>query len=224
MTWTLGPVLLGIVLIIGMAARQFYGSRLKKFREQPFSLKITGAEFARRVLKAKGIEGVTIVESRALIIDHYDPGEKEIRLSAENFEGKDLAAAGIAAHVAGHAIQHSKGHRPIHWRTSAIKFAAFGEAIVALGSVGLIFSPKVAMIALGFGLALIRFYSVITLPIEFDASGRAKDVIYNARLVPAGKEFDQLEEMLHAANLDKLSGFTRFWGWIFSWIFPWRKK
>ncbi|MEM7015305.1 MAG: zinc metallopeptidase [Verrucomicrobiota bacterium] len=224
MTWTFGPVLLGIVVLIGMMARQFHGGRLKKFRQVKFSKGITGAEFARRILKAKGIEDVEIVESRALIIDHYEPGAKEVRLSADNYNGKDLAAAGMAAHVAGHAIQHAVGHKPVHWRTSAIKFAALGEVVVALASAGLIFNPKVAMMALGLGLALVRFYSVMTLPIEFDASGRAKDVIYNARLVSAGKEFDQLEEMLHAANLDKLSGFTRFWSWIFSWIFPWRKK
>lgn len=224
MTWTFGPVLLGIVVLIGMMARQFHGRRLKKFREVPFSKGITGAEFARRVLNAKGIDDVEIIESRALIIDHYEPSAKEVRLSSENYNGKDLAAAGMAAHVAGHAIQHAVGHKPVHWRTSAIKFAALGEVFVALASAGLIFNPKVAMMALGLGLAFVRLYSVMTLPIEFDASGRAKDVIYNARLVSAGKEFDQLEEMLHAANLDKLSGFTRFWSWIFSWIFPWRKK
>lgn len=223
MVLKLGAILFLLSALIGMLARSFHGARLRKFRKQPFSLGITGAEFARRVLKAKGVEGVEIVESRALIIDHYEPSEKTVRLSPANFRGTDLAAAGIAAHVAGHAIQHSKNHLPLHWRTSAIKFAAIGEVCVALASAPFMVSPKIGLLVLGVGMGLIKLYSVLTLPIEFDASGRAKDIIYEKRLVRAGKEFDQLEEMLHAANLDKLSGFTRFWSWVFSWINPWKK-
>ncbi|MFT5471518.1 MAG: Zn-dependent membrane protease YugP [Verrucomicrobiales bacterium] len=223
--WKIALILFGASMIVGMLSRRFHKARLTKFREQEFSLGITGAEFARRILKAKGLEQIEVVESNALLTDHYDLDSKTILLSSANFSGTDLAAAGTSAHVTGHAMQHAVEHRPLQWRTQAIKFAALGEVIVALASAGfLIPSKQSAMLILGFGMAMIRGYNVMTMPVEFDASGRAKDTIYHARLVRAGKEFDRLEEMLHAANHDKMSGFTRFWSWVSGWIFPWKKK
>lgn len=220
----IGAILFGASLLVGMLSRRFLKRRLTKFREQKFSLGITGAEFARKILKAKGIDDVEVVESNGILTDHYDPDEKELRLASANFTGTDLAAAGIAAHVTGHAMQHAADHRPLMWRNSAIKFAAFGEVVVAIASAGLILFPRVAIFTLGVGMALIRGYNILTMPIEFDASGRAKDVIYHARIVRAGKEFDRLEEMLHAANHDKMSGFTKFWSWVFGWIPGFKKK
>lgn len=221
----IGILLFGISSLIGMAARQFRLKREGKFRLVDFSLNLTGAEFAQRILSLKDVEGVEIVESRALLTNHYDPRTKILKLAPENFHGRNLASAGIAAHEVGHAIQHAAAHKPLLWRQSAIKSTAYLSTLFFAISIPLlIIRPRIGMAVLGGSWALILLQNIMTMPVEIDASGRAKDVIYNTRLVKAGKEFNQLEEMLHAAALEKLTGFARFWGWAFSWIFPWRRR
>tara|TARA_R110002096_G_scaffold4501_17_gene21156 strand:+ start:4962 stop:5654 length:693 start_codon:yes stop_codon:yes gene_type:complete len=221
----IGILLFGISSLIGMAARQFRLKREGKFRLEDFSLDLTGAELARRILSLKKIEDVEVVESRALLTNHYDLRTKTLKLAPENFHGQTLAAAGIAAHEAGHAIQHAAGHKPLLWRQSAIKSTAYLTTLFFAISLPLmVIRPRVGMAVLGGSWSMILLQNILTMPVEFDASGRAKDVIYNTRLLKAGKEFNQLEEMLHAATLDKLGGFARFWAWAFSWIFPWRRR
>ncbi len=221
----IGTLLFGLSVIVGIAARQMRLRREMQCRLLPFSLGLTGAEFARRVLEAKGIEDVEIVESNALITNHYLPATKTLRLAPENFHGCNLAAAGIAAHEAGHAIQQAAGFRPLLWRQSAIKTTAYLTPLFfAISLPLLVIRPRVGLMVLGASWALIRLNNLMSLPTEFDASGRAKDVIYNARIVKVGKEFNSLEEMLHAASLEKVSGFLRFWDWLFYWILPWRRR
>ncbi len=221
----IGTLLFGLSLLVGMAARQFRLKREGKFRLEPFSLDLTGAELARRVLETKGIEDVEIVESRALLTNHYDPGSKTLRLAPENFFGRNLASAAISAHEAGHAIQHAAGHKPLFWRQSAIKSTIYLTNLFLLLSLPLlVIRPRLGMAVLGGSWALLLLNNILSMPVEIDASGRAKDVIYNARIVPVGKEFNRLEEMLHAAALEKLGGFAPFWSWAFSWIFPWRRR
>ena len=219
-----GLILIGIVFLIGQFARQFRNKRDAKMRKEKFSLGLTGKEFAERILEVKGIEDVEVIESTAMLTNHYDPQRKQLRLAPENYREVNIAAAGYAAHEVGHAIQHHQRHLPLHWRQSAIKFTLFGMpgSFILLLPICVIM-PRFGLLILGAVWALIRLYNVLTLPNEFDASGRAKDVIYNARIVKVGKEFDKLEEMLHAASLEKINGFWRFWSWLASWIFPWMR-
>lgn len=221
----IGIILTGICILIGQFIRQARRKRQRDLRELEFSLGLTGAQFAERILDVKGVEGVEIVESRALLTDFYEPASRTLRLSPENYHGTDLAAVGMAAHEAGHAIQNQSNHSPLGWRNSAIKFTIYGTALVFLGCIPLlILYRQVGLMVLGVSWALILLQNLITLPVEIDASARVKDVIYDGRILRRGKEGDKLEEMLGAATLDKVSGFVRFWDYIFSWIFPWRRR
>jgi len=221
----LGILLLGASILIGEVVRQFRIKRDRKLRQRSIAAGLTGEQLVSRLLKAEGIEDVSVVESGHLLTDHYLPSQRVIRLAPENFRGTNAAALGTAAHVAGHAMQDHAGYRPLQWRQSAIRLTAWGTALVFLVLLPLLIAmPRAGILALGVAWIFIRVNNLLTLPVEMDASGRAKDVIWNGRILGAGKEFNAVEEMLHAAAFDKVSGFLAFWHSIFRWIFPWKKR
>jgi len=224
MVFKIGALLLAFCVLTSWVAARFRGARETRARQTPFSLGLTGAELARRLLDVKSIEGVNVVESNALLTNHYDPVRRELRLSADNFHGRDLAAIGIAAHETGHAIQAHRGFRPLLWRLSAIRYNAYASICVfVFAAPFFVASPRVALLIWGLGWFTIRLSDLSTLPVEWNASARAKDALYDARILRLGPEFDQLQEMMRAAALDKMHGFARFWEWLFSVVFPWRK-
>jgi len=219
-----GILLFGLSLLVGKIARQLLVRREVRAREMGFSKKMTGAEFARKLLEAKGIDNVKVVESTAIITNFYDPALREVRLSPENYKGMDLASIAYAAHEVGHAIQHAQGHHPLHWRVTAIRSTVYTSMAVLAISLPLLFFPRFAVLVLGGGWALIRLHNIMTVPVEIDASGRVKDLIINARILPRSVEMDRLEEMLSVVALEKVPGFGTLWGWAAQRILPWRKK
>lgn len=220
-----GILLLVASVLVGEFVRQYRVRRERKLREFRGPSGMTGEEIARKILAAEGIEDVEVVESSHLLTNHFLPARKLIRLAPENFRGSNAAALGVAVHVTGHALQDRAEHRPLQWRETAIHLTCWGTVLSFLLLLPLlVFSPRIGILALGFAWAFIRGNNLLTLPVEMDASGRAKDVLWNARILGAGKEFDAVEEMLPAAALDKVSGFLSFWHFLFRVIFPWKPK
>jgi Zn-dependent membrane protease YugP len=170
---------------------------------------ITGREAAKAVMDHAGITDVEITETEGHLTDHYDPMNKRLVLSAENYNGTSLAALGVAAHEAGHAIQHKTGYAMLHARMALIPATQIAAPIaMVVATIGVFWISMVArgaigMIAIEIGvvaLAVMTLFQLITLPVEYDASRRAK-----VQLVQLGilgqDEMVGVNETLDAAGL-----------------------
>jgi Zn-dependent membrane protease YugP len=169
-------------LILAIIAQMWVSSAYARASQIPASM--SGYAAARRILDAAGLTSVQIEAIPGHLSDHYDPREKVLRLSADNYHGASLAAVGIAAHEAGHAVQDAVGYLPLGIRNMAVPAANFGS------------SASMFLLVLGFllhwsGLVLLGiitfsavvFYQLINLPVEFNASSRAKTLLVSEGIV-----------------------------------------
>ena len=176
---------------------------------------VTGAQAARRVLDSQGLQDVAIEAIPGELSDHYDPRKRVLRLSPGVFGQPTIAAIGIAAHEAGHAIQHAKAYVPMQVRSLMWPVAAFGGStwqFVFMGGVLLgafqFISPEAARMAILAGIGLFSFavlFHMVTLPVEFDASRRAKVQIAELGIVP-NTEMEGTRKVLNAAAMTYVVG------------------
>lgn len=149
-----------------------------RYQQVPSSSGLSGAQVAQRILRGNGIHDVTVEEVQGFLSDHYDPAHRVLRLSPAVYRGLSVAAAGIAAHEAGHAIQHARAYGPLRLRSALVPVASLGSNLSwILIMAGLIIQWTTLAWA---GIALFSaavLFSLVTLPVEFDASRRAKDVL-----------------------------------------------
>ena len=161
----------------------------------------TGMQVARRILDSQGLYDVPIELIGGHLTDHYDPRRKVLRLSNAVYNGSSVASTGVAAHEVGHAIQHAKGYAPLMIRNSIAPIASFGsQAAWFLFIIGLMF-PATGLMDIGilFFLAAVLF-QIITLPVEFNASNRAIELLENQGLLSTG-ELVPAKKVLQAAAL-----------------------
>jgi len=134
----------------------------------------SGAEAARELIKRRGAEGVEVEETPGFLSDHYDPGARRLRLSPDVYHGRSLAALGVAAHEAGHAIQHAKGYGPLKFRSWIVKPAMIGSNLSSLVLTLGFMSHLTGLVWIGIILfSAFVVFTLVTLPVEFDASNRA---------------------------------------------------
>jgi len=161
---------------------------------------LSGAAAARHILDSAGLQQIDIEQVPGHLSDHYDPRHKVLRLSQEVYQSRSLAAVGIAAHEAGHAIQDKVGYAPLRFRSAWVPMAGIGSNLgLILFIVGLMISPAFALA----GIVLFSFvvlFTLITLPVEFDASARAKKLAFEYGLVTR-QEQEGVSKVLHAAAL-----------------------
>jgi uncharacterized protein len=170
-------------------------------RGRGVAARMSGFMAARRILDAAGLTDVQIEAVPGHLTDHYDPREKVLRLSADNYHDQSLAAVGIAAHEAGHAIQDSVGYFPLIVRNLAVPAASFGSgAAMFLLMLGFFFHIT-GLILLGIvAFSGVVFFQVVNLPVEFDASNRAKALLVEQGIV---NQYDMgpVNNVLNAAAL-----------------------
>lgn len=196
------------VLILSLFAQARVNGAYKKYSKIQNSRRITGAMAAQMILSHYGITDVRIESCSGKLSDHYSPNEKVIRLSHEVFSGTSVAAVGIACHEAGHAAQHAENYLPNAIRTALVPVAnigsRFGLLIAFAGYFLAYFSMgQFAQFIIIFGLALyglVAVFQLVTLPVEFNASRRALDVI-EANGMLAGDEYTGAKKVLSAAAL-----------------------
>jgi Zn-dependent membrane protease YugP len=137
---------------------------------------LSGAAAARHILDSAGLQQIKIEQIPGRLTDHYDPRHKVLRLSQEVYQSRSLAAVGIAAHEAGHAIQDARAYVPLMVRNAAVPVAGFGSnASFLLIFLGLVFQSLSFLVLVGIGLfACVVFFQLVNLPVEFNASSRAK--------------------------------------------------
>ena len=168
-------------------------------RAQQMAAPLSGAAAARHILDSAGLSGVDIEQVPGHLSDHYDPRQKVLRLSGDVYGSRSLAAVGIAAHEAGHAIQDAKNYLPLVVRNAAVPAASFGSsASMILLVLGMILSqPPLFLFGIGlFGCVV--FFQLVNLPVEFDASARAKQQLVSLGIVNQ-QELTYVSSVLNAA-------------------------
>ena len=170
----------------------------------------TGAEVAQAILDQANIRDVQIVPLDEQLGDHYDPTHKRLVLSKQNYYGKSPAALGVAAHECGHAIQHKIAYSPLQWRMMAVGATNFASQIVMfLPLLGLFTGMAYGKIALLMAVAwgVIMVFNLITLPVEFDASRRAKTILGNMGYIGTADEMLGVKRVLNAAGWTYVAAF-----------------
>lgn len=145
---------------------------------------MTGAEAAASLIRHRGVEGVRIEETSGFLSDHYDPFRRVLRLSPDVYHGQSLAALGVAAHEAGHAIQHARAYGPLKWRSLLVQPASIGSNFgLILASIGIALNmASLSTVGIVLFSAAVLF-TLVTLPVEFDASKRAVVALQELRIV-----------------------------------------
>jgi Zn-dependent membrane protease YugP len=188
-------------MILAIYAQFKVMSTYRHYLREPVSTGITGAEAARAILDQSGLREVPVEEVPGTLSDHYDPTSRTLRLSPENFHGASVSAVGVAAHEAGHALQHKASYAPMNLRMALVPVTNFASSaaffIFLLGA--FIHMAKLAVLGvLIFG--IITLFQLVTLPVEFDASRRAKACLASMGLVRPD-QMDGVSRVLGAAAL-----------------------
>jgi hypothetical protein len=183
----------------------------RHYAEQPSISGLTGAEAARRIMRAEGVTDVEVLSQPGDLTDHYDPSHRRLVLSEENFHGRSVSALAVSAHEAGHAIQHARNYSPLHMRMAAVGATAIASQVVMwLPLIGLFtgfVTGSTAMILMAAGWGIIMLFNLVTLPVEFDASKRAKLALRSSGIVSTATEAGGVDKVLNAAALTYVAAF-----------------
>ena len=213
-------IYVGIPLIIGIWAQIRVSSAFRKWGEVRASSNITGAECAREILQAAQIHDVDVVETNDFLGDHYDPTNKKLHLSRNVYQTPSVAALGIAAHETGHAIQHAKAYAPLKARMAIVPVTMVASQMLPFVIFGGLFFHMTGLITLGIYCYLVlAVFQLITLPVEFDASRRAKIILREMGIVQPGQEAACVNKVLNAAALTYVAAFIAALGnllWLLS--------
>lgn len=204
-------LLLLVAFVFSLYAQIKVNSSFKKYNKVLSSRRITGAQAAREILDSKGLYSVSIEHVRGSLTDHYDPTLNVVRLSDAVYNSTSVASIGIAAHECGHAIQHAEDYKPVVFRTRIVGVTnicsrvsylliLFGIILdVFWGSLGFFF--QVAGVV---AFAVVTFFQLVTLPVEYNASSRAVEIIRSKEIL-AKSEMKGAESVLSAAALTYLA-------------------
>jgi Zn-dependent membrane protease YugP len=211
----LAIVIIALALILGIWAQLRVSSTYAKWSKVGSRSGMTGMEAARYVMRQAGIDDVAIVPIRGHLTDHYDPVRKQLALSEENYYGRSLAALGVAAHEAGHAVQHKVGYSMLSWRMALVPATQFASNMLPVIFIVGFFIGLIKPIAL-LGAAIygvLTLFQLITLPVEFNASSRAKEKLVGLGIL--GKdEMAGVADTLGAAAWTYVAAFIASLGWL----------
>ena len=220
---------LSLLLFFGTLALSLWATaRVKsvyhRFSQVPASSHATGAQVASAILQRAGIHDVEIIAQEGMLGDHYDPMHKRLVLSVENYQGNSLAAIGVAAHECGHALQHQQAYTPLHWRMAAIGAANIGNQIVLwlpmIGYFTHLFSSYTGFLLMAVGWGMIMVFNLVTLPVEFDASNRAKRVLAEMGFIGTDEEMAGVRKTLDAAGWTYVAAFVTSLAWTLYYLLP----
>ncbi|MBV7330270.1 zinc metallopeptidase [Chloroflexi bacterium TSY] len=191
-------------LLLGLWAQMRVKGAFNKYSQVGSGRGISGANAARRILDAYGLQHVGVERTNGFLGDHYDPRSKTLRLSQQVYDSPSLAAVGVAAHEAGHALQDKESYGPLRLRSSLVPAAQFGSwlgPIIILGGFLLMnaLGPGLAWLGVGV-LAVTTLFTLVTLPVEFDASRRAKQLLVSEGIL-GSQELTGVNKVLDAAAL-----------------------
>jgi Zn-dependent membrane protease YugP len=190
-----------VIILVPLWAQARVKNTYRKYSEKPTSSYMNGAEVARRILHSNGLYDVGVEETRGYLSDHYDPRSKTVMLSSANYHGHSVAAAAIASHEVGHAIQDQQNYTFLRIRHALVPVANLGSnfawVLILIG----IFAQLSGMLLLGIiFMASAVVFQIVTLPVEFNASNRAMDQIVSLGIIRNNEE-RETRKVLNAAAL-----------------------
>jgi len=194
-----------IIILPGVALALYASAKVKstfaRASQMPSRMGWTGAQVAQAILDAEGIHDVAIEPTQGYLSDHYDPTSKVLRLSPDVYSGRSLAAAGVAAHEVGHAIQHAHGYAPLSLRNAVVPMASIGSSLswifIMIGIATALQTLAIVGVAL---FTMVVIFQVVNLPVEFNASARARQVLLTNGMVTQDEDY-QIGKVLNAAAL-----------------------
>mgnify|MGYP002647176309 FL=1 len=172
----IGWILFGLIAIASFAVQQMLKSKFNKYSKVPLSSGMTGRDVAEKMLHDNGIYDVKVVSTSGMLSDHYNPANKTVNLSEGVYASNSVAAAAVAAHECGHAVQHAHEYGPLKMRSALVPVVSFSSSIVMWVILAGIFTINIfpALIWVGIALfAMTTVFSFVTLPVEVNASSRA---------------------------------------------------
>jgi uncharacterized protein len=202
MNWTalVWPLLI-LAMVVGVYAQFKVKAAVRKYSQVPLSSGLSGAQVAHEILERAGIHDVSVEGIDSYLGDHYDPTKKRLCLSPAIFQGRSVAAAGIAAHECGHAIQHARAYAPLQLRMMVVPATMFASQLLPFVIFGGLFFNIFGLIMLGIAAySMITLFQLITLPVEYNASSRAKEILQQYGLV-SRQEAAGVNKVLNAAAL-----------------------
>jgi Zn-dependent membrane protease YugP len=194
-----------LVVLLSLWAQMRVKSTFMRFDKVGSRRGFSGAEVARMLLDARGLHDVRVEHVAGMLTDHYDPTSRTLRLSDATYRSRSVAAIGVAAHEAGHALQHADAYPWLGFRSAVVPLVGLGSRLLPFLMLITIFSLSgggpglIAYVMVG-ALGAIALFSVITLPVEFDASRRALETVGGAGILQ-GEELAAAKEVLGAAAL-----------------------
>ena len=211
---------IGVPLVIGLWAQMRVKSAFGRWSKVRATANVTGAECAREILQAAQIHDVDVVETNDFLGDHYDPTKKQLHLSSNVYNTPSVAALGIAAHESGHAIQHARAYAPLKARMAIVPITMIASNLLPFIILGGLFFRITGLITVGIWCYLILLaFQLITLPVEFDASRRAKIILREMGIIQPGEEAAGVNKVLNAAALTYIAAFVAALGnllWLMS--------
>lgn len=204
---------IGVPLLLGLWAQFRVTSTLNHYKKIAVNSGLTGAEAAQQILDASGINDVKIVSTDSMMGDHYNPTDKTLHLSSEIFSGNSIAAVGVAAHECGHALQHQQNYAPLQWRSRLVPATQLSSQILPFVIFGGLFFHMTNLITLGIACyAVLMLFQLITLPVEFDASARAKIILQKMGIIHSPAEVTGVHAVLNAAAWTYIAAFVAVLG------------
>lgn len=192
----------GLVAVIGMIVQWQLQARFNKYSRVPLRNGMTGADVARKMLADNGIYDVEVIPTRGMLTDHYNPQTKKVALSEGVYNSCSVAAAAVAAHECGHAVQHARAYAPLKMRSALVPVVNFSSMIVSWVLILGILLINAFPSLLWFGIALFAvttLFSVITLPVEINASTRAVSWLSNAGITDVSNHSYAIDALKWAA-------------------------
>ena len=206
---TLGWIIMLATLALSGLASLMVRNAYARYSQLGASSGMSGAEAAERILLRAGLSHVPVLSQPGTLSDHYDPVNRRLVLSEENYYGTSVAAIGVAAHEAGHALQHQALYAPLQWRMAAVGITtAAGTIIPIVGMVGMFVAPKLALIVLAIAFGVVMVFQLVTLPVEFDATARARRAVADMGLVAPGEETDGMNKVMSESALTYVAAFV----------------
>lgn len=188
-------------IIITLGAQLFVTSVYNKYKKIGNKKGLTGFEVARKILDKNGLSNIHVVETKGVLSDHYDPSRKVVRLSTDIFHGDSIASISVAAHEVGHAIQHKNNYLFIKIRGILFPIVNIGSKLGYFAIIIGLFAGLTDLLWLGIiSLIILLVFELVTLPVEFDASRRAKAELKKEKLIE-NDEIEKSSNMLNAAAL-----------------------
>jgi Zn-dependent membrane protease YugP len=194
-------IMMAPVLLLSIWASIRVKSTFNKYSRVATASGLTGAEVATQILRRNGLTNVTVTETSGFLSDHYDPTKRVVRLSPNVYRSNSISAIGVAAHETGHAVQHAKAYSPLVLRNTMVPIASIGSSMSWIVMIAGFILGVMGLVKVGIVLfSAVVLFQLVTLPVEFNASSRAKEMLASYGLV-SRTELAGVNRVLSAAAM-----------------------